>query len=77
MNKTYTIINSSDVSSVDFSQVFETSADTIRYNLAGTQTFLKFEGSAPDFLEGKTQYTHSEILEILSGPEWANPNPPN
>jgi hypothetical protein len=77
MNKTYTIINSSDVSSVDFSQVFETSADTIRYNLAGTQTFLKFEGSAPDFLEGKTQHTHSEILEILSGPEWTDPNPPN
>ena len=70
MSKTYTIINSSDVSSVDFSQVFETSADTIRYNQAGTQTFLKFEGNAPDFLEGKAQYTHSEILEILSGPEW-------
>lgn len=72
MNKKYVIINSDDVSSVDFSQVFETSAQTLRYNVdpAGTKTFVKFEGSTPDFLEGKTQYTHSEILTILATDEW-------
>jgi|TARA_R100000479_G_C6203088_1_gene135413 hypothetical protein len=71
MSKTYVIINSSEVSSVDFSQVLETSADTLRYNLAGTQAVLKFEGDTPSFLEGKTQYTHSEILDILGGEDWS------
>ena len=70
----YVIIDASEVSSVDFNQVFETSADTLRYNLAGTQTFVKFEGDAPSFLEGKTQYTHSEILAILATDEWSDNN---
>ena len=72
------IIDADEVSSVDFSQVFETSADTLRYNIdpAGTKTFVKFEGETPDFLEGKTQYTHSQILTILATEEWTDPNPP-
>jgi hypothetical protein len=64
--KKYAIINSSDVSSVDFLQVLETSANTIRYNNDDTKTFVKFEGDTPAFLDGKTQYTHSEILAILN-----------
>jgi hypothetical protein len=61
----YVIINTSDVSSIDFSQVYETSVDTLRYNIAGTKTFVKFTGSTPSFLSGKTQYNHSEIISIL------------
>lgn len=70
MSRKYVIIDAADVSSIDFNQVMETSADTIRYSLDGSQAFVKFEGSAPSFLEGKTQYDHSEILIILAGPEW-------
>ena len=78
MSKKYVIINADEVSSVDFEQVFETSAQTLRYNIdpAGTKTLVKFEGPTPDFLDGKTQYTHLEILIILAGPEWTDPNPP-
>tara|TARA_R100001163_G_C5030740_1_gene171023 strand:- start:751 stop:990 length:240 start_codon:yes stop_codon:yes gene_type:complete len=78
MSRKYVIIDADEVSSVDFSQVFETSADTLRYNVdpAGTKTFVKFEGATPDFLEGKTQYTHSQILTILATEEWTDPNPP-
>lgn len=72
--RNYVIIDSSEVSSVDFNQVFETSADTLRYNLAGTQTFVKFEGDIPSFLEGKTANTYSEMLTILSGSDWTDPN---
>ena len=75
--RTYCIIDSSEVSSVDFNQVAETSADTLRYSIDGTKTFVKFEGdTTPSFLEGKTQYTHSEILTILATDEWTYPNPP-
>jgi hypothetical protein len=77
MSRKYVIISASDVASVDFSQVDETSAQTLRYNIdpAGTKTFVKFDGSTPSFLEGKTQYDHSEILTILATPEWSDPNP--
>ena len=76
MSRNYVIIDASEVSSVDFDQVLETSADTLRYNLAGTQTFVKFEGETPSFLEGKTANTHSEMLEILAGEEWTSPIEP-
>ena len=65
-NRKYVIIEASEVSSVDFSQVMETSADTLRYNLSASQTFVKFEGDTPSFLEGKTSYTHREMLNKFS-----------
>jgi hypothetical protein len=74
MSRNYVIIDASEVSSVDFDQVLETSADTLRYNVAGTQTFVKFEGDTPSFIEGKTANTHSEMLEILAGEEWTDPD---
>jgi hypothetical protein len=73
--KTYCIIDSSEVSSVNFDQVAETSANTLRYSLDGTQTFVKYEGEQPSFLNGKQEYTHSEILTILATPEWTDPDP--
>ena len=76
MSRKYVIINANEVSSVNFDQVDETSADTIRYSVDGTKTFLKFDGDTPSFLEGKTQYSHSEILTILAGEEWTSPDGP-
>lgn len=72
--KTYVIIDASEVANVDFDQVLETSADTLRYSLDGTKTFVKFEGDTPSFLIGEPQYDHAEILSILSGPEWTDPS---
>ena len=64
------MLSNTDVNSVDFNQVLETSADTLIYNIAGTKTFVKFEGDTPSFLAGKTVNTHSEMLAILAGEEW-------
>ena len=69
-NRKWVIINASEVSSVDFSQVIETSASTLRYSLDDSQTFVKFEGNTPSFLSGKTQYNHSQIRTILNGTDW-------
>ena len=69
-NRKYVIINASEVGSVDFSQVNETSASTLRYSVDESQTFVKFDEDTPSFLNGKTSYTHSEILTILSGTDW-------
>ena len=67
----YVIIDASDVASVDFDQVIETSADTLRYSLDGTKTFVKFYGDTPSFLIGEPQYTREEILNVLNGSEWS------
>ena len=71
-NRKYVIINASEVGSVDFSQVNETSADTLRYSNDDSQTFVKFDGDTPSFLDGKTQYNHSQILTILAGEDWTS-----
>lgn len=69
-NRKYAIINASEVSSVDFSQVNQTSASSLRYSVDNSQTFVKFDGDTPSFLSGKTLYTHSEIRTILTGTDW-------
>ena len=74
-NRKYVIINASEVGSVDFSQVNETSANTLRYSLDDSKTFVKFDGDTPSFLDGKTSYTHSQILTILAGEDWTGDDP--
>ena len=64
--KTYVIINANEVSSIDFSEVLETSANTLRYNNDSTKTFVKYRGDQPSFLNGKTTYTESEIKALLN-----------
>tara|TARA_R100001594_G_scaffold36762_2_gene66603 strand:+ start:7361 stop:7585 length:225 start_codon:yes stop_codon:yes gene_type:complete len=67
----YIIINKNEVSSVDFSQVLETSENTLRYSLNKSKALLAFEGNTPSFLNGKTQYSYSEIRDILDTSEWS------
>jgi len=66
----YTILNTEELNTVNFSEVKETSKDTLRYNNAGTEFLLKFEGDTPTFLEGKTLYDYDGIMAILNSPEW-------
>ena len=70
----FVILDSSEVPSINFDEVLETSADTLRYSLDGTQTFVKYTGNKPRFLYGKPTHTLSEIHAILDGAEWTDPN---
>lgn len=72
-NRTYVILDASEVSNVDFDQVIQTSADKLRYSLDGSKFVVKFEGDTPSFLIGEPQYTQEEILSILDGSEWTSP----
>ena len=66
----WVIISASDVSNIDFSQVMEDSAQTMRYSVDGTLTFVKYEGDMPSSVTACTsksqEYSHSEILAILN-----------
>lgn len=68
---------------VNFDEVYETSIQTLRRSVNGQKTFIKWSGDIPDcvgilYLKGGTEgpYTHEQILQILSTPEWTDPNPP-
>jgi hypothetical protein len=73
----YMIVLTSEVDQVDFSQVFETSPETIRISVDGIYTFFKWEGDViPSSIEALTykdgEYKHYEILNILNSPEWTS-----
>ena len=74
-NRRWLVIPTSVTSDIDFNQVHEANADSLRTSVDGTQTFVKYEGAKPGFLYGKDTYTHSEILSILSGDEWTPDEP--
>ena len=74
MNETtYIILEDTEVSSINFNQIIEDNIDTLRYSVDETKTIVKFKGTTPDFLAGKTQYTHKEILIIVGTSEWNKP----
>ena len=74
-NREFMIFNVSELLLIDFSQVLETSIDTVRKNVDETKTFVKWDGNiiplSVDSLTTKEgPYKYEEILIILSGPEW-------
>ena len=76
MSRNYLIIQSSELSKVDFSQVLETSASTVKKSLDETKTFIKWEGDTPSFVSNLTSiegpYTNSEIRTILNTDAWVS-----
>ena len=75
MSRQYVILNATEAQAIDFDDVLETSSETLRWNNPDEETrktFVKYEGTAPAWLEGKTTYTQAEMLTILNNPdgEW-------
>jgi hypothetical protein len=78
-NREFMIFNVSELDTINFNEVLETSIDTVRKSVDETKTFVKWDGlSIPPSVESLTTkegpYTYSEMLEILAGIEWTNPN---
>lgn len=101
-NRRWLIIPTSIIESIDFSEVMESSPNSLRLSLDGTKTFVKYDITElledeiytyidaetnqemsnttpagiygrPSFYEqGLGEYTHSEILDILSNEEWTD-----
>ncbi len=73
----FAIFSTTELDKIDFSQVCETSAETLRRSVDGTKTFVKWDGETPSFINDLTTlegtYTYEEILEILSTTEWTSP----
>ena len=115
-NRQYMIFSLSEVGLIDFNEVLQTSAETLRKSTDGTKSFVKWESKIiadsidaslmipaldengqiaqleytppvettpelyiPDSIKALTTkegpYSHSEILSILTGTDWTDPNP--
>ena len=74
----FMIFNVSELPLIDFTQVLETSLDTVRKSVDQTKTFVKWDGMIPECVNNLTTkegpYTYDEILTILSTTEWTDPN---
>ena len=79
-NREFMIFNISELDQIVFTEVLETSADTVRKSVDKTKTFVKWDGTTPECVANLTTkegpYTYDEILVILATPEWTDPNPP-
>ena len=56
------------------SEVMETTGSTLRLNVSGSKTFVKYEGSQPSSITALSskseEYSYSEILNELARSEW-------
>ena len=75
--RNFAIFSLTEIDKIDFTQVLETSADTLRKSVDESKTFVKWDGEQPEFVSELTTfegpYTYTEILDILSTPEWTAP----
>ncbi len=99
-NRRWLVVPISIIDDIDFNQVHESNADSLRKSVDETLTFVKYEvnvveetytetfedietgeeitntveagtyGRPSIYSEEYTEYTHSEILELLSTEQW-------
>jgi hypothetical protein len=73
--RNFAIFFTTELNQINFDEVLETSADTVRTSVNGIKTFVKWDGETPppsvealETIEG--YYTYTEMLDVLSGEEW-------
>jgi alkyl hydroperoxide reductase subunit AhpC len=77
-NRQFMIFSVTELNQIDFTQVCETSIDTVRKSVDELKTFVKWDGEViPTSIDGLTTkegpYTYEEILVVLSTEEWTSP----
>ena len=77
-NRQFAIFSTTELDQINFAEVLETSAETVRLSVDGSLTFVKWDGETiPPSVETLTTiqgyYTYEEILDILGTPEWTSP----
>ena len=74
-NRKWVIVNFTDVTDEMIVSAIQTSRDTLRHTISGTdKVVLKWDGSTPSVFSSMTAYNHSEILAILNDTDgdWCN-----
>tara|TARA_R100000655_G_scaffold96116_1_gene138411 strand:+ start:235 stop:492 length:258 start_codon:yes stop_codon:yes gene_type:complete len=75
--ETYATISIIDLNEIDFSQIHETSAETIRKSLDGTEFIIKYDAVPSFILDGEVEIlqamNHDEALQLMATDEWSEP----
>lgn len=70
----YLIILTSEINLVNFDEVLETAAETMRFSVDGTKTFIKWDGEDPSFIGNLSNtegpYNYDQFMVVLDTPEW-------
>ena len=79
-NRSYIVIDLSSTDSVLFSQVSQSSAQSMRRNLANTQGLLSYSVTPSFISDGSVVpvgdiMNQTEALTLLSGSDWTEPMP--
>jgi len=78
-NREFMIFNVSELQDINFTEVLETSINTVRKSVDEQKTFVKWDGEMPECIANLTTkegpYTYDEIILILDTPEWTAPFP--
>lgn len=77
-HRNFMIFNVTELGSVNFNEVLETSQDTIRKSIDETKTFVKWMGDiVPPSVDSLTTkegpYHYEDMLTILATPAWTEP----
>ena len=77
--ETYATISIIDLNEIDFSQIHETSAETIRKSLDESEFIIKYD-AVPSFIsDGSVEIlqamNHEEALQLMASEEWSEPLP--
>lgn len=79
---TYVVVDISELNNIDYSQVLQTSSNTVRKNIAQTKFILKYDGQRPSTIQtleandklftyfGTEFLNHPQILAVVSDVEW-------
>jgi len=78
--RTFIFFNYDERDRLDYSQLVETSQDTVRQSIDKTKTFVSYvTETMPDTIQALTSYigplTYEETLTILQTAEWLPPAP--
>lgn len=76
-DRNFMIFPVTELSKIDFSQVLETSAETVRVSADSALTFVKWDGAEPlclaDVVDKQGPYTYDEMIALLSTTAWTSP----
>lgn len=80
-NRKFAVFSVSELAKIDFSEVGETSHETVRKSADGLKTFVKWDSeefpvSVLSLTTIEGIYTYTEILSMLATEEWSDPNQP-
>ena len=77
--ETYATISITDLGLIDFSQIHETSAETIRKSLDESEFVIKYDDAPTFILDGSVEIlqamNHDEALQLMATDEWSEPLP--